>query len=113
MPSPASRAQDIAARLSVAGCKPRLTRHFDHIRIDVDPSDMASLSQAQWHVVVAALELADQVSGHGDPSGATVRASVYTVPRSVGDLQAARHLVTEPMTCIGDPQISDSDQEHQ
>ncbi|KAB8171114.1 hypothetical protein FH609_000465 [Streptomyces sp. 3MP-14] len=75
MPAPASRAQDIAARLSAAGFTPRLTRHPTHIRIEADVP--ATVSPERWHLLLAALALGDRFGLTGDAEQRTAWAHIH------------------------------------
>ena len=78
MPAPASRAQDIAARLSAAGFTPRLTRHPTHIRIEADVA--ALVSPERWRLLLAALALGDRFGLTGDAEQRTAWAHIQNHP---------------------------------
>ncbi|GAA0496412.1 hypothetical protein [Streptomyces olivaceiscleroticus] len=80
MPAPASRAQDIAARLAAADYKPRLSRFPGHIRIEVSVPDAPS--EASWRFLLTALERADRFGLEGGADGFTAWAVVWAVPHS-------------------------------
>jgi hypothetical protein len=79
VPTPVSRAQEIAARLAAAGCEPRVTHHPDRIHIETEVPEEPP--PVQWKALLAALELGDQfgLRGKGDPL--TAWATVSTEAR--------------------------------
>jgi hypothetical protein len=76
VPAAVSRAQDIAARLSAAECDPRVSRHRDHIRIEVDVPE--SLSPLRWRIVLTALEGGDRFGLQDTAEGRIAWALVST-----------------------------------
>jgi hypothetical protein len=74
--APASRAQDIAARLTDAGFEPRLIRRREHTRIETDVPD--DVPPDTWHRLLAALENADRFGLNGTSDGRTAWAVVHT-----------------------------------
>ncbi|MFD5317900.1 hypothetical protein [Streptomyces sp. NPDC127098] len=63
MHAPASRAQDIAARLTAWGFTPRITRHQTHIRIETDVSE--PVAPERWRALLVALERGDRFGLNG------------------------------------------------
>lgn len=82
MPAPASRAQDIAARLAAAGYEPRLSRCPGRIRIEVSVPEAPS--EASWRFLLTALERADRFGLEGGADGLSAWAVVWIVPHPHG-----------------------------
>jgi hypothetical protein len=78
VPTPVTRVQDIAARLSAAGYEPRVTRHQDHIRVEAHVS--GPVATASWHALLAALGQADRFGSDGTAEGHTAWAAIDKVP---------------------------------
>ncbi|MGW1839941.1 hypothetical protein [Streptomyces sp. NPDC002067] len=78
MPAPASRAQDIAARLKAAAYEPRMNRRNGRIRIEVSVPE--SPSEARWRALLAALERADRFGIGGGEDGLVAWAVIWREP---------------------------------
>lgn len=78
MPAPASRAQDIAARLAAAGYEPQLSRRPGRIRIEVSVPEAPS--EASWRFLLTALERADRFGLEGGADGLSAWAVIWIVP---------------------------------
>ncbi|GGR51862.1 hypothetical protein [Streptomyces netropsis] len=76
MPAPASRAQDIAARLSAVDFEPRVIRYADRLQVEADVSEPSS--PARWQAVIAALARADRFGLSGSADGLTAWAVIWT-----------------------------------
>ncbi|MCT2589192.1 hypothetical protein LHJ74_04460 [Streptomyces sp. N2-109] len=76
MPKSMIRARSIAACLTTAGFEPRLRRHPDHIRIEVEPP--ASPASVAWGALLAALEQGDEFGLSADGQGAAAWAVIFT-----------------------------------
>ncbi len=78
MPAPASRAQDIAARLTAAGYEPHVHRRLTRIHVVTKVPDEPS--PARWQALLAALDRADRFGLRGNEHGLTAWALVWTMP---------------------------------
>ncbi|GAB2915441.1 hypothetical protein [Streptomyces mayteni] len=80
MHAPASRAQDIAARLTAWGFAPRITRHQTHIRIETDVPE--SVVPERWRALLVALERGDRFGLDGVDGRRIAWAAVNESPRN-------------------------------
>lgn len=78
MPAPASRAQDIAARLTAAGYEPHVRRRLN--RIHVVTKVLGEPSPTRWQALLAALDRADRFGLRGNEHRLTAWALVWTMP---------------------------------
>lgn len=78
MPAPASRAQDIAARLRAAAYEPWMNRRNGRIRIEVSVPEAPS--EASWRALLAALERADRFGIGSGEDGLIAWAVIWRAP---------------------------------
>jgi hypothetical protein len=90
--APASRAQEIAARLAASGFEPRVLRQGDYIRVEAGVPD--AVSATRWSALLAALDRADCFGLDGDAEGRTAWAAISRNPRSGTTAQGHGHPAT-------------------
>lgn len=88
MPTPASRAEELAERLNIAGLTTEVKEHDNHFLVEVEVPD--PVSQETWKALLEALEAADHFGQHVSVGGTVIWAAIRKGdPRGSGDCPGA------------------------
>jgi hypothetical protein len=88
MPTPASRAEELAERLNIAGLSPAVREQSNHLFVEVEAPDPTS--SETWEALLGALEGADHFGHRVSPGGTVIWAAIHKGdPRGRGDCPGA------------------------